>query len=106
MQKFNRSAQRAMELQLEVELQHYWHDVCADEFAEMMYREWQSEPDLPEDELSGSLLMEEGFVVLLHHGEDSLEAANYLTDEEWVAYLKAPSRPAEPELRFDATAHG
>ncbi len=84
MQQSNTRRKRQTENQLQDDLQWYQMEVDADSWDDMMYREWQSRQYQSEGETVCEVQWEDGFVILLHHGPNHVEAANYLTDAEWM----------------------
>lgn len=83
MRKSTTRQKRQLQNRLQDDLRWYCELEAADYWADMMYREWQSEQDVHQEGTICQVQYEEGVVILLHHGPTQIEAANYMSAEQW-----------------------
>ncbi|MBY0551292.1 MAG: hypothetical protein K2W95_28685 [Candidatus Obscuribacterales bacterium] len=104
----SRQSKTEVQGQLWRELQQHRDEEACD-YWDMMYREWQSEPD-PPDMMDGlklcfgefdchHLVLDEGIAVMLHRVDDVVVAANCLPEAEWYALPENPFRRLQEQLR-------
>lgn len=94
MQNINTRQKRQLQNRLQTEL--WWYELdCSEDWyermMELMYQDWLSEQRLAVGETVCEVQQEGDLVLLLHHGNDYLEAANSLTANQWFG-LDGPER--------------
>lgn len=105
---FSRQSKTEVQARLWRELLRHWEDEAWDRDWDMMYREWQSEPD-PPDMLDGlwlyyggldsdTLVLDEGIAITLHRSPDGTEVANCVPAAEWFEMPANPIRQLQMRL--------
>lgn len=96
MRKNSTRGKRQLENQLWEDLLWDWVDEDADYWDRQMYEDWLSEQTLAEGETVCEVVDCGEFMVLLHHGAEHIEAANFRERQELSNDERRTRRPSAP----------